>query len=88
MERLLKEGLLAAELQERDLGALPANEKRKVAFARAVWRRTTVSQVWVAERLKMRHAANVSLAFHRDQGGVKALPAALQEFVKVQENAH
>ena len=87
-ERLLKEGLSAAGLQERDLGALPANEKRKVAIARAVWRRTTVSQVWIAERLKMRHAANVSLALHRGRGGVKALPAALQEFIKLQENAH
>jgi REP element-mobilizing transposase RayT len=87
-ERLLKEGLSAAGLQERDLGTLPANEKRKVAIARAIWRRTTVSQVWIAERLKMRHAANVSLALHRDKGGVKALPVALREFVKMQENAH
>ncbi|MEI6339314.1 MAG: transposase [Verrucomicrobiota bacterium] len=66
-ERLLKEGLAAAGIQKRDLAALPANEKRKVAIARVIWQRTTVSQVWIAEKLKMRHAANVSLALHRNK---------------------
>ena len=89
-ERLLKEGLSAAGLKERDLEALPANEKRKVAIAGIIWRRTTVSQVWIAEKLKMRHAANVSLVLHRDKEkcGGEALPAALKKFVKLQENAH
>lgn len=87
-EKLFKDGLLAAGLLERDLEALATNEKRKVAIARIIWRRTTVSQVWIAEKLKMRHAANVSLALHRDKTEVKALPAALRELVKLQENAH
>ncbi len=87
-ERIVKEGLVAAGLQERDLAALPANEKRKVAIAGLVWRSTTVSQGWIAQRLKMRQAANVSLALHRNKGEMKSLPIALREFVKMQENAH
>ena len=86
-ERLLKEGLRAAGLRERDLEEMPANEKRKVEIARAIWSRTTVSQGWIAERLRMRNAANVSLALHRSKGSLAELPVALQEFVKMQENA-
>jgi REP element-mobilizing transposase RayT len=86
-ERLLKEGLAAAGLRESGLEKMAANEKRKVALAGVIWRRTTVSQGWIAERLKMRHAANVSLALHRSKGDSKELPAALEEFLKRQGNA-
>ena len=68
-ERLLKEGLSAAGLRERDLEKMPAKEKRKVKIAMAIWSRTTVSQSWIAERLKMRNAANVSQVLHRSKGG-------------------
>lgn len=84
----MKEGLAAAGLQETDLAALSANEKRKVAVARIIWRRTTVSQVWIAARLKMRLAANVRLTLHRTKNTIKSLPTPLQKFVKMQENAH
>lgn len=86
-ERLLKEGMDAAGLRKKDLEALAANEKRKVAIGSVIWRKTTVSQAWIADKLKMRNAANVSLALHRGKKGGKALPASLQNFVKVQENA-
>ncbi len=86
-ERLLKEGMSAAGLRKKDLEELPANEKRKVAIAGVIWGRTTVSQGWIADRLKMRHAANVSLALHRGKRDMKELPETLQGFLKKQENA-
>ncbi len=86
-ERLLAESLVAAGLREQELAKLPANEKRKVELARVIWQRTTVSQGWIAERLKIRQAANVSLALHRKKGGEKSLPVALQRFLKMQEYA-
>jgi len=86
-EKLLREGLEAAGLEERELRELAANEKRKVAIARVIWRRTTVSQGWIAERLKMKHAANVSLALHRTKDDVSKLPPALRVFLEWQEVA-
>ena len=74
-EKLLKEGLVVAGLDKESLTALPANEPRKVELARLLWKRTTVSQAWIAERLGMRSAANVSLALYRTkqeaQGAVR-----------------
>ena len=84
-EKLLKEGLAAAGLK--GLEGLPANEKRKVAIARVIWSRTTVSQGWIAERLKMKNAANVSLSLHRTKDDRRALPPSLRDFLKMQENA-
>ena len=86
-EKLLKEGLAAAGLEESELKELPANERRKVAIARVLWSRTTVSQGWIAERIKMKQAANVSLTLHRMKDDLRILPPALVEFLKVQENA-
>jgi putative transposase len=64
-EKLLKEGLVLAGLDKESMATLRANDPRKVALARLVWKRTTASQAWIAERLGMRSAANVSLALHR-----------------------
>lgn len=86
-ERLLEEGLSAAGLNDSELEKMPANEMRKVEIARIIWSRTTVSQAWIAGRLKMRHAANVSMSLHRRKGNLKHLPVALQKFVEMQENA-
>ncbi|HEY5743929.1 MAG TPA: hypothetical protein VIS99_15485 [Terrimicrobiaceae bacterium] len=59
-EKMLKEGLKAAGLEEEDLRKLPGADVRKVALADGIWRRSTVSQNWIAERLWMRSAPNVS----------------------------
>ena len=88
-QRMLEEGIAVAGLKEKELGALPANEARKVALARLVWEKTTVSQSWIAERLKMGNAANVSLALHRAQGRRRALPKELVKFIAgLQAYAH
>jgi hypothetical protein len=47
-----------------------------------------VSQAWIAERLGMRSAANVSLALHRTKQRSKALPAELLKFLALQSDAH
>ena len=84
-QRLLEEGIAVAGLKE--LGELPANEARKVALARLVWEKTTVSQSWIAERLKMGNAANVSLALHRAKKRRKAMPKELVKFLASERNA-
>jgi len=47
------------------MAATPGSAPRKVALARLLWLGTTVSQVWLAERLAMRSAANVSQQLRR-----------------------
>lgn len=64
-EQRLREGLAAAGLDEKELAAIPGSDPRKIALARLLWRGTTVSQVWLAERLAMRSAANVSQQLRR-----------------------
>ena len=89
-EKLLKQGLLVAGLERTSLTALPANEPRKVELARLIWKKTTVSQAWIAESLGMRSATNVSLALHRykQMQRRQRLPRRLREFIKVQSDAH
>ena len=68
-EQLFVAGLHSAGLSETDLPALKSTDPRKVALAQLLWRQTTVSQSWLAGRLHLRSAANVSqlLAPHRSQ---------------------
>lgn len=87
-EKILEEGLAAAGLKKEELKRLRANDARKVELARLVWKRTTVSQEWIAQRLEMRHAANVSLSLHRVRPRAEKLPPGLREFLKMHENAH
>ena len=89
-KKLLEEGLEMAGLREKDLKKLPANEPRKVVLARLLWKNTTVSQAWIAEKLSMRHAANVSLVLHRTNWKriSKQLPPNLLRYAKLQEYAH
>jgi hypothetical protein len=42
-----------AGLRERDLAELKGNDARKVVLARLIWEKTTVSQRWIARRLRM-----------------------------------
>ena len=58
--RLVEEEMRHFGLKEEDLKRLPGSDARKVAMACAVSRRTNVRQKWVAEKLKMGSAANVS----------------------------
>jgi len=64
-EAWLREGLKAAGLTESDLAGLKGSHPCKVALARLLWQRTTVSQSWLASRLHMKSAANVSQVIKR-----------------------
>lgn len=63
-EQWLREGLAAAGVDRVDLSSLKESDPQKVAL----WKQTTVSQEWLAERLKMRSAANVSQRLRRAEG--------------------
>jgi hypothetical protein len=47
------------------LPGLKGSDLRKPALAELLWKRTTVSQEWIAEKLSMRSAANVSQPLRR-----------------------
>lgn len=64
-ETWLKKGLKAAGLNTAELTRLKGSDSRKLLLADLLWRRTTVSQEWLAERLAMKSAANVSQQLRR-----------------------
>lgn len=64
-EAWLKAGLKAAGLKSVDLPRVKGSDARKVLLADLLWRRTVVSQEWLAEKLAMRSAANVSQQLRR-----------------------
>ena len=64
-EGWLKEGLKAGGLKASELRTLKGSDPRKLLLADLLWRRTTVSQEWLAEKLAMKSAANVSQQLRR-----------------------
>jgi hypothetical protein len=68
-EELVAEGLAVAGLLEEELERLPGADARKLAVARVVRSRTTASLAWIAERLKMKSAANVGQQLRTKRGG-------------------
>jgi len=62
---------------------LKGSDPRKLALAELLWKRTTVSQEWIAEKLAMRSAANVSQQLRRIDRKKQAaqLPVALKRFL-------
>jgi REP element-mobilizing transposase RayT len=85
-EQLLAQGLHAARLRPQQLQRLSGADARKVAIARAIWQHTVVSQKWIADRLCMKSAANVSQQLRRYELGSKRKtqhgPAALQTWIR------
>ena len=59
------------------------SDARKVALARLLWERTTVRQGWIADKLGMGSAANVSQQIRRDKAAQKRqkLPQSLKAFL-------
>ena len=81
-ERLLAEGLAACGLNPDALCRLPGSEIRKVALADLLLARTVAPQAWIADRLAMRSAANVSQQVRRYRAKKKPkLPARLKAFI-------
>ena len=81
--RLLAEGMEAAGLDARELGSLKGSDARKVAIARVIRQRTTVSMGWIAEHLSMRSAANASQQILRMGKRGKAVPKPLNIWAKL-----
>lgn len=83
-KRWLADGLKAAGLMAKDLSALKGSDLRKLALAELLWKRTTVSQEWIADKLSMRSAANVSQQLRRFNRAkaYAMLPVELQSFLK------
>jgi hypothetical protein len=71
-------------LTQKKAARLPGSDAPKVAIARMIWEGTTMSQGWVAERLRMGSAANVSQQFRRARAGAAQakLPAKLRRLIK------
>ena len=63
--RWLKEGLKVAGIKPSELEELKGSDPRKLALAQLVWKRTCVSQEWIARELAMKSAANVSQQLRR-----------------------
>ena len=82
-ERLVVEGIRAAGLGTKDLERLPGGDPRKVALGKLVRGRTVASCGWLATRLKMRSAANVSQTLRKTEWKslLKRLPPTLAEYV-------
>ena len=60
------------ELSEDQLETTKGSEPRKVSLAWAIARSTTLSQSWIADRLHMRSAANVSQQVRRFESQLKS----------------
>jgi REP element-mobilizing transposase RayT len=89
---LLEEGLRVASLTQDELAGHRCTEPRKVLLAGLLWKKTTVSQTWIAEHLSMKNAANVSRVIHRmDLSRLEAkVSGELRRFIeeKMKENEH
>jgi len=85
---ILKGGLAACGLAEKELKTLPGSDVRKVAIAARIWENTTVSMSWISENLAMKSAANVSQQIRRLRGQkahTKA-PKGLQTWLRQSRN--
>jgi len=81
-KRLLEEGLTAAGLEGTALELLPGSDIRKVALADLLLARTLVRQSWIADRLAMCSAANVSQQVRRYRMNKKPkLPPQLKAYL-------
>ena len=82
-EAWLAEGLKAGGLKRSGLAAVKGSDPRKVLLADLLWRRTVVSQEWLAEKLAMKSAANVSQQLRRLDGKValKQVPEEMKRFL-------
>jgi len=78
----LKERLAAAGLEEGALGSLPGSDVCKTALASLLLERTTARQSWIAERLAMRSAANVSQQVRRCRIRKPKLPPKLKAYIQ------
>ena len=82
-ESLIIEWLQASGLSLEELKTFTGGDARKVAIAEQLWKRTTVSRGWIAEKLSMKSAANVGAAMRRLREGKlkKQYSQKFEEFI-------
>ena len=80
----LTRGLKAGGLKTSNLAKVKGSDPRKVLLADLLWRRTVVSQQWLAEKLVMKSAANVSQQLRRLdlKAAIKKVPEELRHFLE------
>lgn len=78
----LNDGLKAAGLVLQNLESIKGSDDRKVLLADLLWRRTVVSQEWLARELQMKSAANVGQQIRRldRKSALKRVPKSLRTF--------
>ena len=59
-EQLVRIGLECFEWEEAEMLKAKGGDPRRLMIAEAIWKQTTVGQSWIAERLGMQSAGNVS----------------------------
>ena len=67
---ILRAGLQLFEMDEEEMAGTAGSDERKVAIAKLIWERTTVSQKWIAARLAMGSGSNVSQQIGRSKEGM------------------
>lgn len=82
----LQEGLATIHLQEKDLTDLKTSDPKKILLALFLRQKTTVSNAWLAEHLKMKSANNLShrIACIDIRNLIKDVPRDLVKFVILQ----
>ncbi|MBE7497729.1 MAG: hypothetical protein HS117_22525 [Verrucomicrobiaceae bacterium] len=80
----LARGLRAGGLKPGGLAGVKGSDPRKVLLADLLWRRTVVSQEWLAEKLEMKSAANVSQQLRRldVKAAIKKVPEDLKHILE------
>ena len=80
----LARGLKAGGLKSSSLSKVKGSDPRKVLLADLLWRRTVVSQEWLAEKLEMKSAANVSQQLRRldIKAEIKKVPEEMKHFLE------
>ena len=81
-ERLVRDGMKSMGMSGNAMKELPGSDPRKVAIAQAVHSRTAVPQGWIAEKLAMRSAANVSQHLRRMKRGELKLGKKEKEWLE------
>ncbi len=80
----LARGLKAGGLKPGSLSKVKGSDPRKVLLADLLWRRTVVSQEWLAAKLEMSSGANVGQQLRRLDGksAIKKVPEEMKQFLE------
>lgn len=73
-ERLVRDGLERLKLGDARLATLPKGASEKVVLTSMLKRRTSVSNSWIAERLKLGHPANVPRLMRQEREATARSP--------------